>query len=286
MQLTLFNLRYQGLKGELDLTSPPYFYKIHNLLDYEWNALSSNLINGRGFSIDKFNKKGKAYDLTLYIKGDCEEYEYYNLLNDLTDFFEVDVVNQKMARLYCNDYYLNCYIVSQKKGAWKNGVHLQEIQLKVLAPYPMWIKESKQSFYPNQTDEGASEGKAYDHSYGYDYMYASSGSGEIIVNKAISPSRAMFTIYGYAENPLFKIGDNIYQVFDTIEEGERVVIDQNEMTVKKIYRNGIVEDIFGKRGKEHSVFKPIGVGNNLILSSGNFGIDITLFEERSEPKWK
>ncbi len=283
MRLTLFNVRYIGLKGEIDFTRPPYFYKAHTFLNYEWKYISTNLIDGRGSEVERFYKEEKVYDLILHVKGDATEEEYYQLLNDLTDRFEIDVANNRKAKLYCNDYYINCFVFSQEKNEYKKGVQYQEIKFKVLAPYPVWTKEIKHSFYPGQGEESG-DGKGYD--YKYDYMYATTGSSEVLVNHHIADSRAIITIWGYADNPLFKIGDNTYQVLETVEDGERIIINQIDKTVVKIYQNGIKENIFGKRGKEHSVFEPIKPGTNLIFSSGAFGIDITLFEERSEPKWK
>ena len=80
------------------------------------------------------------------------------------------------------------------------------------------------------------------------------------------------------------IAGHPYRVETTVYEGERLVIDSKKGTVKKIGRLGEVVDCYNARQKDYSVFQKIPPGLNVFQWSGGFGVDITLFDERSEPK--
>ena len=72
---------------------------------------------------------------------------------------------------------------------------------------------------------------------------------------------------------------------DTLESGEYIVIDSAANTVIKYRTNGTTKDLFNDRGKLQSVFTPIPGGRITINWSGMFGFDITIYAERTEPRW-
>ena len=61
-----------------------------------------------------------------------------------------------------------------------------------------------------------------------------------------------------------------------------------ESTAKKIFvtrNDGSVVNHFNDRNKQSYVFEKIPAGMNDVTWDGDFGFDIILMEERSEPKW-
>ena len=107
---------------------------------------------------------------------------------------------------------------------------------------------------------------------------------KILENPSFTDSNFIMTIYGFVESPQVSIAEHPYRVETTVYEGERLVIDSKKGTVKKIGRLGEVVDCYNARQKDYSVFEKIPAGLNVFQWSGGFGIDITLFDERSEPK--
>ncbi len=86
-------------------------------------------------------------------------------------------------------------------------------------------------------------------------------------------------IYGPVVNPRVMVNGYPYIVYATIAEGETLTIDSIKKTVMCGERN-----LFDARNKKQSVFEKIPSGN-LALTWGNFKFKLTLYEERSEPKW-
>jgi hypothetical protein len=281
----MFDVKYKGIAGELNLSNRPnLFYRSHSFMSPEWATHATPILSGRGSEITGFYKEMREYSLTLNVRAETEA-GFYQLLNTLTDHFEADILAEKPGRLYVNDEYIICYITGSKKASWRKGMNWIEVSLRVLAPNPTWIRERKFSFMASGSEESdLMEGKSYPNAY--PYYYVGSGASNLVENDSVSEALAIIVIYGYAKNPIIKIGERNYQVFETIQPGERIEINQMDRTVSKIYNTGQKENIFAKRGKVESVFAPIKPGRQMLSSSGGFGVDLTLHIERSEPRWK
>ena len=93
------------------------------------------------------------------------------------------------------------------------------------------------------------------------------------------------TIYGPCVNPKILVNGYSYQVNDTLEEGEYIVIKSCEKTVVKYLSNGTIQNIFEKREKKNSVFKWIPSGEIILNWDGTFGFDLIIYKERGAPKW-
>lgn len=106
-----------------------------------------------------------------------------------------------------------------------------------------------------------------------------------INNPSFADSNFILTIYGFADNPSVMIAGHPYTVYATIYEGERMVINSVDRTVLKIGRLGEVTSLYNSREKIISVFQKIPPGAHVVTWPGSYGIDLTLLDERSEPKW-
>ena len=69
-----------------------------------------------------------------------------------------------------------------------------------------------------------------------------------------------------------------------VETNEFLTIDSVLKTIVLTKRDGSTENCFNYRNKDSYIFEKIPSGTSNI-SSGNFNFEITLLEERSEPKW-
>lgn len=271
---------YDGNRSTIDLDKQPYICTSHNLLDYEWSYYEQELLNNRGSLIYNFGRKLRSYTMTIRIVGDPFE----EVLDELINTFEEVVLSAEPGHLYIGDDYLECYITASNQSNWKRTSDYIDATFTVVSPNAIWINEAVFAIYPGSTNEVASGGKNYP--YSYKYKYTKGGDCNVLKNTGLSPSKAKIEIYGYAKNPSIYIGGHEYTVFDTVQEGERIVIDQLKRTVTKVYENGQADSIFNKRGKVKSVFEPIPRGSTLVTTNSNFKVRIVMYNERSTPRWR
>ena len=90
-------------------------------------------------------------------------------------------------------------------------------------------------------------------------------------------------IYGQAVNPRIVINGYAYVLYTTIPAGSYVIIDSRKRTIT-LYTAGQKTNLFNFRNKTDSIFKRIPGGNLTIVWDATFGVDITIFHERSEPR--
>ena len=102
---------------------------------------------------------------------------------------------------------------------------------------------------------------------------------------AFADANFKLVIYGAVTNPAITIGGHVYQVNCTVAAGEYLTIDS---LTKKIFltgSGGAVTNKFNDRNRDSYIFEKIPAGANAVAWSGSFGFDVTIYEERSEPKW-
>ena len=71
----------------------------------------------------------------------------------------------------------------------------------------------------------------------------------------------------------------------TIGAGESLLIDSPSKTITLTKASGEKVNWFDNRSRESYIFQPIPPGQNIVERNGDFGIDLTVIEKRSEPKW-
>ena len=272
-------IRYVNSEGvEVILNKEPYKVLMSDLTDYDNVEIESN---GKiaGF-IKEITERTLNIDIISSSKETTQE-----LCNKLNEVFEKDIYNDVAGKIYINDYYMRCFIKSCKKSKRGNGV-IRSYEYTLITDYPFWIKETTYQYLPEPPEAV----KYTDLEAGimfpeFPFDFAPVRGEKILENPSFTDSNFIMTIYGFAESPQVSIAGHPYRVETTIYEGERLVIDSKKGTVKKIGRLGEIVDCYNARQKDYSVFQKIPPGLNVFQWSGGFGIDIVLFDERSEPKW-
>lgn len=268
-------IRYINSRGdEVNLNKEPYKLLISDLIDYEWKA------NEKSERIINFQKEieNRSLNIDIIKNGSTSSRK---LMNDLSDIFEYDVINAVPGRLYIDDNYLTCFLSSSEKDNWETDAIIQ-CEYGLVTDYPFWVTEKMFSFGMQQS---STAGTFLDYPHDYNYDYASEGRNDYVSNDHFGSCDFVMNIFGPAINPEITIAGHIYEVITTLESSEYLQINSRDGTVVKVSQTGEMTNEYNNRNKTSSVFEKIPPGDSLVSWDGNFGFDITLFVERSEPKW-
>ena len=246
---------------------------------HEWEWIFNGTELQYGMRVSDIAKKPAEYVTTLTFSGSHDQRN--TLIENLHEDFELDIRHQTPGRITWGKYYIDCYIKSSSTAPDENLLWTDN-KLTILCPYPFWIKETTRQFYPKSVPAGQ---VFLDYEYDYDYDFYYGNPGTAIWHRDFPfASKFALTIYGPVADPRVLINGYPYQINDTLGQVEYAVIDSRFNTIVKHDANGQPVNIFDLRDKQKSVFEPIPAGPLRVLWSGAFGFDITLFEERSEPR--
>ena len=248
---------------------------------YEW--IPNTTEKEMGVTVNSFTKEPAVYDITLTVRG--KEFERKQFLNKLTNAFEYDVVNLSPGRIYYGNYYIDGYIKKSSNEVSNENISRTDCKIEIYCPYPFWSMEQEQSFYPDSANKGEAYGfLEYPYDYPYDYSRKSAGTQNWFIDHFRDNNFEM-VIYGPCADPRIIINDYPYQIYETLENGEYILIKSRDKTITKHLGNGTIQNIFAKRAKDKSVFSLIPSGMLTLNWSGEFGFDIKVYKERSVPEW-
>lgn len=253
------------------------YLNINDMRDYSW---SHDKINGR---IARFYRGITTRKLPLMVMG-ATEAQAIETKNRLHEMAETDIAAKLPGKVYAGEYYTNGYITASKKGDYLKDKRLCKIDLTFTSDDPAWYKDETYTFGAGSKSEIGS-GVGTDYNYDYPYDYAVHTTGRNIVCDAIRDSAFKMQIYGPIENPTVIINNHVYTVHGNVNAGESLLIDSlaKKITLTNTYGNTL--NWFDKRSRESYIFEPIKTGKNSVTWSGTFGFDLTIIEQRSEPRW-
>lgn len=274
-------LFYENSIGKrVDFTKVPFLIQNpEDLFSYEWKYETSKNYSATG-NITKFSKSVSSKTMDIAIWADSKE-EYNKSLNLLNQIAEVDVLNLIPGRLYCDEYYLSCYLYTGKYSEYEEEFYTTNKKINVLTDIPFWIKETPYSFEA----KALSISNVKKYAYKYPYRYSISAGENFIDNSHYADCNFKLRIYGPCVNPHIIIGTHRYQVWTILTAGEWLEIDSIRNKVYKVMVNGTKVSLFNERDKLSSVFEKIPPGRQRVAAPGTFNFDLVLYEERSEPEW-
>lgn len=247
----------------------------NDLRDFAWDITSKN------DKISGFKKGIVTKTLPVVIKCRTEA-EGIALRNRIFEVSEKDVLANKHGKIKIGNYYLRCFITGSKKTEYLIHKSYMLVELTVTTDFPAWIRETKTSF---GTQSGDSEG-FLDFFFDFPFDFKNGLVNNEINNTDFVASNFIITIYGYVSNPTLYIAGHEYTVNVDVEAGEYLTIDSVNKEIKLTKNDGTVVNCFNNRNRDSYIFEKIPSGVNEIMSpSQNITFDITLLEERSEPKW-
>jgi hypothetical protein len=257
----------------LDFFSLGIYVNYNDLRDYEWQVKSNN------DKITGFYKGivNKTIPFVFYVN----ENKANEIKNKFYEHFEIDVLRQSKGYFEINGYKYYCYVIKSVKSDYLIDKKLLYIQVETTTDDSYWIKETTKTINFSELD-GSTDSLKYAFTYSFVYRGLNSVN---IMNDNFIETDGIIRIYGNAINPLVKIGENIYQVNDTLDDNEYLEIDTKEKTIYKYSSYGDKTNIFHLRNKEYDVFKPIPSGQVNVSANAGFKVDIVMIERRGEPKW-
>lgn len=262
--------RFSGLENGV-------YLNYSELRDYSW---SYDKLNDR---ITRFYRPITNRKMPLMVVGQTEEIAHTSM-NRLLELAETDINARKPGKIYVGDYYTNAYITGSKKSKYLIEKRVCKIDLTITSDNPAWYREKQYTFLPGSGDNSALAG-GVDYPFDYAHDYALALVGRRVVNEAIGSSAFRLLIYGEAVNPTVVIGGNLYGINGTVKRGETLLIDSLTKTITLTTAAGAKINWFDKRVRESYIFEPILAGSSIVSWLAVFGFDLTIIEERSEPRW-
>ena len=251
------------------------FVNENDLRDFAWNVTSKN------DKISSFKKGIVSKTIPVVLKCNSEA-EGIHMRNKLFEVFEKDILAKKHGKIQIGDYYLRCYITSSKKTQYLNHMNHMVVSLTVQTDLPEWIKETTTVYGVNTESADVFLDYSYDHPYDFKNELVNSK----INNTGFVESNFIITIFGEVQNPTLYIGGHEYTVNVIVNEGEYLTIESINKTIVLTKTNGEQVNCFNSRNKDSYIFEKIPAGISTITSPNQkIYFNITLLEERSEPKW-
>lgn len=274
---------YMNSKGEkICLNRWPYRVKRINLQNWEWDYDAVN-IGDVGGKIRRIFRNVTEFDITITVcTPSNNRQQRLKDVKNLYEGLEYDAAVNSTGRLYIGPEYMQCFFKRSQKTTNQEILNALDNAFSVVSPYPMWCRDEVFNFY--QFQGGISE-NGLNYPYNYPYNYAADLSKSYLENANYRADDFKMVVYGPVNRPRIIIGGNTYEVAADVASGEYMVINSREKEVYKVGSTGIVTGLFNSRSKVQSIFTKIPPGKNIVLYSGGFSFDITLFHERSEPDW-
>ena len=257
--------------------------KTANFHKYEWSVDATQ--HQYGVAIDRFRREPAAYTAELVFESG--RLENKDLIERLHADFERDILSNSPGTLTWGDYSIETFAISSSTEPGEREPEAKNT-VKFYCPSPFWTKEIKTSIYPymrtpRQTD------KSYSYQYGYSYAETLDARA-LVDTKHYAESDFRMVAYGPFDCLNVRISGNVYRVDYAVNAGEIMVIDSRKNGVYKgqayvLQLDGRKVDVFDHRSPLYQLFKKLPAGLLVIDYERTYGIDLSVFLERSEPVW-
>lgn len=282
----MVNLIYQGSSGNrYDLKA--VHFRTRNADFHKWGWRQSSTSRRFGESVSQWRKDSAEYEIEVVVSGALDERR--KLLEAIHREWARDLYNNTCGRLYWGSCYIECFITDSDTAPDKDNLYTINT-FNVFCPYPFWIEEQTVSIRPLGASGGTVAETDKGYPYGYAYSYAASQTAtQILVDNAL-PCNFRMVAYGAIDDKFsVTIGGHIYEVQHSVPVDGVMVIDSRELTPTDercyvIDGLGQRTNVFDYRSPESSLFEKIPAGIVTVDYSRAYGIDLTIYKERNEPR--
>lgn len=271
------NITYIASSGRIyPLTAA--FIRIKDAKFHTWEFKPEGTELTNGFRVSKMRKQAATYQIKLIVRGN--PVARAATLDALHDDFENDVRHMQTGKIVWGNWYADGYVVASETVPHNDVGRWTENTVDFYVPSGYWLKETKHSFTKASRPATGFLEFPYDFPYDFTPPVASADTWD---SGSSFASDFKLVVKGPVTNPRITINGHVYLVNVLVDIYETLTIDSRNKTVE-VTNYGIPQNAFDARGKEQSVFEKIPAGI-LTLEWGAFDFDLTLYEERSEPKW-
>lgn len=273
----LEQLKYKNHLNEVfEFGKDGIYVDMNELHDYEWTVTKKgNRITSLDYAISKRK-------LPVVIICSTEE-KGIAARNRLMEVVEKDVLAMQHGKIIIGDYYFRCFVTKSQKKDYLLSKRYMTMTLTLTTDFPFWIRES--TFVFRKPSEAVGGGNSLDFSFDYPFDFTSEIYRQTFANTGFVGTNFKMIIYGAASNPSVFVNGHGYSVNCDIAANEYLTIDSAQKKVFLTANDGTITNQFNNRNRESYIFEKIQPGSNSVSWEGDFGVDITLLEERSEPKW-
>lgn len=274
----LEQLKYKNHRNEVfEFGKDGIFVDTNELHDYEWT------VTKKGNRIAALDREITKRKLPVVIICGTEA-EGTAARNKLMEVVEKDVLAMKHGQIILGDYYFRCFVTKSQKKNYLISKRYMEITLTLTSDFPYWVKETTHRFM--KVSETAVEGgKNLDYNFDHPFDYFSNTGNTELNNTGFVATDFRMIIYGQCVDPAVYVNGHLYQVSCELAAGEYLTIDSVSKKIFMTANDGTTTNLFSKRNRESYIFEKIPSGMNAVIRGGDFGVDIILLEERSEPRW-
>lgn len=235
--------------------------------------------------IKKFKRGIQSFEIEVNVT-DLRNKSWKEIYDDMMQVFDNDALYASKGKLYINNCFINCFIYALQAQETFEDWGFQIVILRIVTDDSAWITEQSFTFLPASLSEPSIDSDNLDFPFDFPFDFASSGNGtEHRIVDHYASSHFRMTVHGPCVNPRISISGYPRQVFATLEANEYMIIDSKDNTITKYLMNGTTENLYNSRQFEPRIFEKIPGGNLAFDWPRTFGFDITLYLERSEPRW-
>lgn len=247
-----------------------------------------------GERLNYFTKAAQTYKCTILLKGSpASRRAKLDAFHAATEY---DITHQTPGRITWGLDYIDCYIVDSDTKPRDNGDAYTENDITIYCPTPYWIEEVNTVIMPTthgerDTDKGFPADRDIPFSYPYPYSYPYAPNAVFIRVDHYTESPFRLVVYGPCVDVNINISGNIYKVDHQVLNNQYMVIDsRNDIPADKrcyiVTESGININTFDYRDPAYELFKPIPAGDVVVTFDRTHSAELTLYLERSEPRWK
>lgn len=241
-----------------------------------------------GEIVSRFTKSAQSYACTFKFRGSKSQRK--SQIESFHFETEYDICHMTAGRLTWGDTYIECFMISSKTNPDDDGSVYTDNEVTMYCPYPFWINEQVVEIYPTSEAEDDETAKGYaTGKYQYPYSYCGAPTNVYIDTNHYKDSDFKMVIYGAASGVQWTIGNNIYKVDYPLRNNQYMVIDSRQSTPANrqcyvVSESGLITNVFDYRDPTvGDIFKKIPAGNSILNYSREYGMELTIYKERSEP---
>lgn len=269
---------YQSSGGEIVSfhENENLFASENGLLSHEWETED---LNDRIASLSKRGVKERSFD-GLFLgstSNECMEER-----KRVCQLFDEDIINQSPGRIYIGDNFLNCYINKVEITSVSRDMKSMKATFGIVFDDSNWHREVPYFFDEEETKIVDDWVLAYPR--GYPMGYSLEAYAASMQNTGKLPASMILEVYGPVSSPGIYIGGKLYAVDVNLRENERLLVNQLDRTIVKIYEDGQKQSFFANR--RSGIFEPLPSGELVVAWLQKCSFKIDLIESYSSPYWR